>query len=93
MPRWDAKADRNQREIMEALRQVGATVVSLHRVGQGVPDLLVGFRGQNYLIEVKNPQGRGRRLTEAEARFMETWRGQVAVVASVEEALRVIGAI
>ncbi len=31
---------------------------SLHEVGAGVPDLLVGFRNKNYLIEVKVPGGR-----------------------------------
>ena len=87
------RTDHNQREIMAALRQVGATVVSLHTVGKGVPDLLVGFRGRNYLLEVKNPRGRGRRLTPAEARFLETWRGQVAVVVTVGEALRAVGVV
>ncbi len=91
MPRWNARADKNQQEIMRALREVGASVVSLHRVGQGVPDLLVGYRGQNFLLEVKNPGGKGRRLTEKEAEFIKTWRGQVAVVASPEEALKTIG--
>ena len=40
-----ARIDRNQPEIVKALRQVGAHVTSLAAVGDGVPDLLVGFQG------------------------------------------------
>jgi hypothetical protein len=30
-------------------------------MGGGVPDLLVGWRGANYLVEIKNPSGRRSR--------------------------------
>lgn len=76
-------------EIVEALREVGATVVSLYKVG-GCPELLVGFRGTNYLLNVTTPTGH-----VAAIRWLwgETWTGQVVVVRSVDEALRAIGAI
>jgi len=90
MPRWAAKVDNNQAEIVEALRAVGASVVVLSRVGQGVADLACGYRGFTYFLEVKSDGGE---LTPAERRFMEQWRGQYAIVRSVDEALRVIGAI
>ena len=48
-----AKIDANQTEIVKALRQVGASVQSLASTGKGCPDLLVGFRGVNWLLEVK----------------------------------------
>lgn len=85
-----AKVDRNQGDIVEMLRAVGASVESLARVGAGVPDLLVGFRGQNWLLEVKVGKGA---LTEDQQEWHPAWRGQVAVVRSADEALRVIGAM
>lgn len=86
-----AKTDRNQREIVATLRQVGATVQPIHEIGGGCPDILVGFRGQNYLIEVKAP-GSERRLTRLEVEWLEEWRGQSAVVSTSEQALDIIGA-
>lgn len=85
-----AKVDTNQAEIVEALRRVGASVLLLHRVGQGCPDALCGFRGANVLIEIK--AGRGE-LTDDEMEFFNGWNGQVAVVRTIEEALRLIGAV
>ena len=85
-----AKTDANQREIIAALEAVGASVFPSFRLGGGFPDLVVGFRGVTYLLEVKTPTGR---LTPAEARFFAQWRGHAAVVRSVDEALRAIGAV
>ena len=85
-----ARADANQPPIVQALRTVGATVYSLHRVGAGVPDLLVGFRGVTYLLEVKEPKG--GTLTPQQIDFGLTWKGRpISIVKSVEEALRAIG--
>jgi hypothetical protein len=90
-----AKVDRNHQEIVAALRDVGASVLSLAPLGRGAPDLLVGFRGQVYLLEVKDgaKAPSKQRLTADEARWHQEWRGHVAVVRSVDEALRAIGAI
>jgi hypothetical protein len=61
-----AKVDANQREVVAALRGAGATVQLLHAVGEGCPDLLVGYRGGNYLLEVKGRQQAAKRA-EADA--------------------------
>jgi hypothetical protein len=93
MPRRAAKTDRNQRTIVDALRRAGATVTPLHTVGQGVPDLLVGYRKVNYLLEVKDgtqPPSR-RKLTPDEAEWHGKWRGSVHIVNSADEALAVLG--
>lgn len=86
--RQAAKRDTNEAEIVAALRQMGATVQ--HLSAPGVPDLLVGFRGNNYLLEVKTAKGK---LTEPEHAWFEGWRGQCVIVRSVEEALQQIGAM
>jgi len=89
MARRASKVDRNQAEIVLALRKVGASVHPLHAVGFGCPDLLVGYRGLNLLMEVKDgllPPS-ARRLTPDQIGFHNVWRGQVAVVRSVDEAI------
>lgn len=92
--RTKARVDDNQREIVEALRAVGCSVASLAAVGKGVPDLLVGHRGQNYLLEVKDggKSPSRRRLTEDQVAWHRGWCGKVWVVDSVDEALAAVGA-
>jgi hypothetical protein len=84
------KVDGNQSEIVSALRDLGASVAILADLGCGIPDLLVGWRDHNLLLEVKNPDGRGNRTTPAEISWTESWKGQIGVVNNVEEALSVL---
>ena len=89
-----AKTDANHTEIVAALRQVGATVQSLAAVGQGVPDLMVAFRSNLHLLEIKDgtlPPSH-RRLTPEQERWHSTWGSPVKVVKDVWEALEAIGA-
>lgn len=90
-----ARVDDNQGQIVDALRRVGCSVWSLAGVGKGFPDLAVGFRGRNLFLEVKDgskPPCK-RRLTPDEEAFHASWRGHVAVVESVEDALKIVGMI
>lgn len=90
-----ARKDDNQREIERALIAVGCSVLDLSPVGQGCPDMLVGYRGRNMLMEVKRQKAKGQRegkLTETQERFFAKWRGPVFVVKNVDEALAAIGA-
>lgn len=88
----NAKVDANQKQITEALRRAGCSVQPLHTIGRGVPDLLVGWRGKNFLLELKDGSKRPseRRLTEDQQTWHQEWRGQVAVAESIEEALRLL---
>jgi hypothetical protein len=56
-------------------------------------DLIVGRAGRNFLLEVKNPEQVPSKqiLTELEEVFHRNWRGQVAIVTTVEEALAAVG--
>jgi Holliday junction resolvase len=83
-----ARVDRNQREIVAALRKAGASVEHLHAVGKGVPDLLVGYKGRNYLLEVKGERGK---LTPAQVDWHEGWIGLAHIVRTPQEALEAIG--
>jgi hypothetical protein len=85
-----AKVDANQAEIVAALRKAGATVEPLHRQGGGCPDLLVGYRGENFLIEIKIPS---EKQNELQRLWAADWRGLAYVAHSTEEALKSIGAV
>ena len=51
--RYAARTDANQAEIVTALAAAGATIRSTASIGNGFADLAVGFRGVNYLLEIK----------------------------------------
>ena len=76
------RVDKNQTEIVKVLKQLGCSVVSLADKGHGCPDLLVGFKAQNYLVEVKGKKGK---LTEDQETFFQTWKGQTMVFRNTEE--------
>jgi hypothetical protein len=92
-----AKVDENQSLIVKALRSTGAFVQPLHMVGQGCPDILVAYRGEWYLIEVKDGSKAPsqRKLTSDE----EAWHGKaschapVFIAETIDDALHVIGAM
>ena len=68
---------------------MGASVVDTADVGDGFPDLVVGYQGRTLLLEVKGPQGRLRASQEA---FCRRWRGgEYRVVKTVPEALAALG--
>lgn len=87
-----AKVDDNQSEIVKALRAIGATVQPIHQIGKGCPDLLVGWRGMNTLLELKDgaKAPSARKLTQDEVDWHANWRGQVAVVETVEQAIEAV---
>lgn len=95
MTRRAAAVDANQSAIVADLRAIFATVELLHGVGQGCPDLLVGYQGANYLLEVKDedkPPSK-RKLTPDQVVWNRDWRGQVAVVKNSQEAFAAIGVV
>ena len=89
--RSGAPPDLNQPEIVEALRLAGASVKIITHVGEGTPDLLVGFRRRTFLLEVKSEDGE---LRESQVKWHRDWKGlPVDVVRTPREALAAIGAI
>ena len=90
IPRYAAKVDRNQADIMDALRSVGCSVLNIKQP----VDLAVGLRGQTFFLECKVPKAKGERggeLTPAQVKFLDEWRGHAAVVETPEQALRAVG--
>jgi len=96
------RRDANHAEIVKTLRSVGCSVLDLAAVGGGCPDLLVAgpahSHNETLLIEVKRPGVAGRKrgrvqnaTDDKQKTFRDEWRGRVETVASVEEALRIVG--
>lgn len=81
------KVDGNQSAIVDALRDMGAFVFSLHAVGRGCPDLLVAFRGRWYVAEVKNGSLLGWKLTKAQKDFRKEAKADVVILTSVDDAI------
>ncbi len=90
------RTDANQLEIVRMLNVIpGVSVKVLSDVGDGFTDIIVGRRGVNHLIEIKN----GSCLTPAQKNFHgkggthpeREWKGQKAVANCLEDALKIIG--
>lgn len=89
--RYAQKRDINEAIIIEALQGVGAFVTQLS--GKGTPDILVIFRGDVFLMEVKAPKAK---LTPAQVEWHGTALNAgygVPIVVTIADALRVIGAV
>jgi len=87
--RYANRIDANQNKIVEALRKAGAYVRIISQ-GDGIPDLLVAYKGYTILMEVKDGDKppSARKLTEAEQKFFDEWTGgMLVVVNSVEESV------
>ena len=88
----NARVDKNQKQITKYLRDLGATVQPLHMVGRGVPDLLIGWKGKNILVELKDGSlvPSRRKLTDDEKEWHETWRGQAVIANSFDELIKIL---
>ena len=87
-----ARTDSNHTDIVDGLRQIGCSVLSLAAVGKGVPDLLVARNGKTVLMEVKDGTKRPskRRLTPDQEIFHVAWKGEIHVVESRFQAVGVV---
>jgi len=81
--------DANQGEIVKAAKQIpGLDYIDLTEVGDDCPDTLFGYKGFNYLAEIKTEKGR---MKPGQTRHKNEWPGQTAVIRSVDDLLRLIG--
>lgn len=86
--KYYGKPDSNQQDIISALREAGATVIIVSRVPHFV-DLVVGYKGRTYLLEVKEE---GKNLRPEQKEFFDSWNGGImAMVRTVQEALKICG--
>jgi hypothetical protein len=90
--RLRGRTDANQAIVIKDLRKLGCTVISTSNLGSGFPDILVGFRGLNWLFEIKDgsKQQSKQRLTDDEKDFHLAWSGQVHVITSAQQAIDIM---
>ena len=87
--RQRGRVDANHADIVDLLRGYGCSVFSTAGVGDGFPDLVVGFQGVTRLIEIKDGEKSPsrRRLTDDEEEWHATWRGDpVCIIESLRDA-------
>ena len=83
------RTDGNQKALVLAFHRFGASVQSLHTVGKGCPDLVVGFRGKTFLVEVKLPNGK---LNKMQREFHAAWNGHpIEIARNLEDMPRILG--
>ena len=63
------------------------TKYSVDAVGKGVPDLLVGCRGVNLLVEVKVDSAE---LNDLQGAWHTKWTGQAVIIRSSEQAAELV---
>ena len=89
MTYYKKRVDENQKTIVHTFIALGASVIDLSRVGQGTPDLAIGYKGKTVFVEVKSSEKAP--YTEPQIKFMQNWRGgAVSRVDSVDAAIRLI---
>ena len=87
------RTDANHKELIDLIRQIpAASVFSTHEIGKGFPDIVVGYKGLNYIFEIKDGKKSPsqKKLTKAELKFHSIWTGQVNVVENLDDVLKII---
>jgi hypothetical protein len=87
-----SKVDINQPEVVQKLREGGATVAITSNIGNGFVDTVVGYKGFNFLFEIKDgskPPSK-RKLTEDEQKFFATWKGQKDIIYDARQAFAIM---
>lgn len=93
--RLAARTDKNQTEIVKMARSFGASVQHLHTIGKGCPDILVGFRGKNFLWEIKDgskPPSK-QKLTRDEMDWHYAWQGSVQIITCVDDVIAILSKV
>lgn len=83
-----AKVDANHSRIVATLRAAGISVYDTSAVGRGFPDLVCGYGGRTYVVEVKDgaKYASQRRLTGPQEVFRASWLGCYKVLETEEQA-------
>lgn len=85
--------DANQPTIVLMLRKVpGVSVAITSDLGDGFPDIVVGYRGRNFMFEIKDPEQdlNKRKLNTKQLMFHKAWDGQIDKVETFTSILKII---
>jgi hypothetical protein len=95
IPRRAKRRDTNEPAVIDALKSIsGLTIIMTDAV-----DLIIGYKGRNYLIELKAESSISKktgkvlesRIQESQKTLRKEWRGQYLITASLDEILKEIG--
>jgi hypothetical protein len=73
-----SRRDDGHRKIVEWYEELFCSVLDLHTMGHGCPDLLIGCAGRDELVEVKS-EVLGQ-LESVQVMFAKNWRGRKVTV-------------
>lgn len=88
---WARRSDPNQPEIVKGLRQLGLPVRVLSQCPFGALDIITGYQGVLYWVEIKTePDGK---LTKQEQKTFDWFQGYPVIKThSLEDLLKQMGA-
>lgn len=90
--RTKSRKDSNHKQIVDGLRRYGATVLDTSQL-KNCFDILVGYNGVNYIIEIKDGKKSKSqtKLTDGEKDFKNTWKGgKYHIAYSLDQAIEII---
>lgn len=92
--RTAAKVDKNQPEIVKALRKMGAIVLQTHQLKNAF-DILVGFRGTLFMVEIKDGSlpPSGKKLSKGETQCKDNFESvgvKYWIIESVDDAVNML---
>jgi Holliday junction resolvase len=83
------KVDLNHADVVKTLRSLGASVFDASKVGKGFPDIVVGYKNNTILVEIKS--GENKKFTPTQLKFMSEWKGSSIIrINDVDGAIRLI---
>lgn len=82
--RQAARIDANQPEIVRGLRRLSGVTVSLDK-----DDILVGYKGSTYWIEIKVSEK--SKVKPSQEKLLKEWSGHYAICWTLEQILYEIG--
>lgn len=89
--RYAKRVDANHAQVVKEFKELlpEASVFDLSGAGRGIPDILVGLNGFNYLFEIKDGSKppSARKLTKAQEKLHAEWKGQICVITSAAQML------
>ena len=83
------KVDLNHADVVKTLRSLGASVFDASKVGKGFPDIVVGYKNNTILVEIKS--GENKKFTPTQLKFMSEWKGSSIIrINDIDGAIRLI---
>ncbi len=89
-----AKIDANQPAIVKALRAINGVTVQV-----SMDDILIGYKGANYWIELKEPDCVSKKtgeinysaIKDSQHKLLAEWKGQYNICYNIDQILKIIG--